>query len=402
LFQQGWTPALSFNNGDGLGPLFNAASCESCHRGGGRGTISTLLVKLSIPPQSAIQQAALDSHQLKEIGDPVYGTQLQDHAIAGVFREGSPRIALREVATRLGDGTTVTLQEPTYSVPAPYYGPLHADVMLSPRLGPPMIGLGLLEGVPAEDILALADADDRNGDGISGRPNYALDPATGKVLLGRFGWKAGNPTLRVQAAAAFFNDIGISTSVFPSASGDCTRRQTVCIGMPGAGDGVRESEASDGILDRTVLFVSTVGVPARRQADDATVLAGQRSFVGLGCAACHNPSLVTAANAPNPAHRSQRIWPYTDLLLHDMGDGLADRRPEGEASGSEWRTAPLWGIGLANVVAGGNARYLHDGRARTLPEAILWHGGEAQSARDAFAALSAAERDALVAFLMSL
>jgi CxxC motif-containing protein (DUF1111 family) len=401
LFRQGWTPALSFNNGDGLGPLFNAASCESCHRAGGRGPMHTLLLRLSIPPQTAVHQAALDGRQVKEIGDPIYGTQLQERAVKGAPREGSPKIVLRDVAVKLGDGSNVTLIEPTYSANALGYGPLHPDIMMSPRIGPPIIGLGLLEAVAAGDIEALADPNDADRDGISGRPNYALDPVTGKVLLGRFGWKAGTATLRAQTAAAFSNDIGISTSLIPTPHGDCTRAQAACIGMPTGGREGFDAEASETILSSVTLFTSSIGVPARRNADDPKVVAGQRAFVAAGCGGCHTPTLVTAALA-NPAHRSQRIWPYTDLLLHDMGEGLADRRPEGDATGSEWRTAPLWGIGLADVVAGTNARYLHDGRARNLTEAILWHGGEAKAARDAFATLPLAERDALLSFLRSL
>ncbi len=405
LFEQGWHPGNAFNSaeGPGLGPLFNASTCETCHRRGGRGPLHTVLLRLSIPPETPAQQAALDNREVKEIGDPIYGIQLQERAVPRLPREGGKRVVTREIVATLSDGTTVILTQPTFSFVFLNYGPLHDAVMLSARLGPPIIGLGLLESVASRDIEALADPDDADGDGISGRPNYVRDPATGQVVLGRFGWKAGVPSLRAQTAAAFSNDIGVSTSLFPAPHGDCTAQQTVCLGMAaGVTEGPVDTEAPDIILDQLTQFVSTLGVPARRNADDPEVLAGQRVFVGLGCGGCHTPTLVTSHAAEKAAHRSQRIWPYTDLLLHDMGEGLADHRPEGDATGFEWRTPPLWGIGLTELVFGGKAAFLHDGRAPTLTAAILWHGGEAQAARETFASLSPADREALLAFLTSL
>jgi CxxC motif-containing protein (DUF1111 family) len=265
-----------------------------------------------------------------------------------------------------------------------------------------MIGLGLAEQIPAEDILALADPDDRDGDGISGRPNWTRAPETGTVMLGRFGWKAGMASIRSQSASAFAGDIGISTPLVNLPHGDCTENQPECLSMPtGEQDRLGVSEAPDPVLDLVTFSAQTLGVPERRDVDDPGVLRGKEAFYGAGCASCHVPKFVTSRDAENPAHRFQLIWPYSDFLLHDLGEGLADHRPEGQADGYEWRTPPLWGIGLTETVSG-HTFFLHDGRARSLVEAILWHGGEAQAARDAFAAMSQATRDDLVAFLESL
>jgi CxxC motif-containing protein (DUF1111 family) len=337
-----------------------------------------------------------------EVGDPIYGTQLQDFAVPGLKAEGRMVIDYADLEVTLGDGTVVTLRAPTYSVADLAYGPLADTVMLSPRLANPMIGLGLVEQIPAEDILALADADDLDGDGISGRPNWTIEPVSQSVMLGRFGWKAGMASIRSQSAAAFAGDIGIATPLVNLPFGDCTENQPECLAMP-TGEQARlgVSEAPDPVLDLVTFYAQTLGVPERRNVDDPAVLRGKQAFYGAGCASCHVPKFVTSRNAENPAHRFQLIWPYADFLLHDMGAGLADHRPEGQADGFEWRTPPLWGIGLTEIVSG-HTFFLHDGRARDLPEAILWHGGEAQAARDAFAAMSRTTRDDLVAFLESL
>ena len=266
--------------------------------------------------------------------------------------------------------------------------------MISPRVAPQMIGLGLLEAVPEEDILARADPDDADGDGISGRPNRVLSEETGAPMLGRFGWKAGQPTIREQSASAFSGDIGISTAVLPDGWGECTEAQAGCRAAPHGG----APEADDTVLDLVTFYSRNLAVPARRDLDDPEVLRGKALFYEAGCAACHAPKFVTARLPDRPEQSFQLIWPYSDLLLHDMGEGLADHRPEARASGTEWRTAPLWGIGLTETVTG-RASFLHDGRARTLLEAVLWHGGEAQAARDRVVAMDAGEREALVRFL---
>lgn len=249
--------------------------------------------------------------------------------------------------------------------------------------------------------MALADADDADGDGISGRPNRVWSAAEGAVMLGRFGWKAGQATVADQTAHAFLGDIGISTPVLDAAWGECTATQAECRTAPGGADPVEGVEATRQMFDLTVFYARNLAVPGRRDVDDPQVLAGKRLFYGAGCAACHRPKLVTGRDSAGPEQAFQLIWPYTDLLLHDMGEGLADGRPEGEATGREWRTPPLWGIGLTDMVTE-FPTYLHDGRARSLLEAILWHGGEAEAARDKVAAMRRDERAALIAFLESL
>jgi CxxC motif-containing protein (DUF1111 family) len=412
LFRKLWVSSPSSTQAsDGLGPLFNARACQSCHLKDGRGRPPfdasresgvSMFLRLSVPPGENDTRLALDGVVAGEVGDPVYGTQLQDFAVPGVKAEGRMVIDYADLPVTLDDGTVVTLRQPHYSVADLAYGPLAPDVMLSPRVAPPMIGLGLVEQIPAADIEALADADDADGDGISGRANRTIDPESGRVMIGRFGWKAGMATVRSQSAAAFAGDIGISTPLVDLPHGDCTALQADCLKMPtGVQARLGTSEAPDPVLDLVTFYSQTLGVPERRGVGDASVLRGKAAFYGAGCAACHVPKFVTSRDAPNPAHKFQLVWPYSDFLLHDMGEGLADHRPEGLADGYEWRTPPLWGIGLTQTVSG-HTQLLHDGRARDLTEAILWHGGEGQAARDAFAALSKSTRDDLIAFLESL
>jgi CxxC motif-containing protein (DUF1111 family) len=282
------------------------------------------------------------------------------------------------------------------------YGPLDPHTTLSPRVTPQMIGLGLVEQIHPADLLAKADPDDRDGDGISGRVNRVQDPMTKELTIGRFGWKAQTPTIRQQTADAFAGDIGISTPEAPRPYGDCTTAQQKCLDKPtGVQPRLGDAEAPPPVMDLVTFYSQNLAVPARRDIAKPDVLAGKKLFYDTGCAACHTPKFVTRRDAPNKAQAFQLIWPYSDFLLHDMGDGLADGQAVGEAAGNEWRTPPLWGIGLTKRVSG-HSFFLHDGRARNLAEAILWHGGEAQKARDGFAALPAADRDRLIKFLESL
>jgi CxxC motif-containing protein (DUF1111 family) len=273
--------------------------------------------------------------------------------------------------------------------------------MFSPRVAPQMIGLGLLEAIPAAEIVARADPEDADGDGISGRAQIVWSAVHERPMLGRFGLKAGNATILDQSAGAFAGDIGISSPLVPAAHGDCTEAQAVCRGAPHGDGDAREFEIDMDALRLVEFYSANLAVPARRDVDDPEVLHGKRVFHETGCASCHTPKHVTARLEGRDEHSFQLIWPYTDLLLHDMGPGLADNRPEARASGREWRTPPLWGIGLTEQVSG-HTYFLHDGRARSLLEAILWHGGEAQAARDRVVEMPAADRDALIRFLESL
>ena len=413
LFRRVWVTAPSSTQAaDGLGPLFNARSCQRCHLKDGRGhppkgnfpedTAVSMFLRLSIPPQTEADKALLASRQANVIPDPTYGGQLQDFAIPGHAAEGRMHITYEDVPVELDDGTVVTLQKPSYKITDLGYGPPHPELMMSPRVAPQMIGLGLLEAIAEDDILANADPDDADGDGVSGRPNIVWDGQAGRTAVGRFGWKAGNPTVTQQSAGAFAGDIGIGNPLAPNPWGDCTEAQTACRQAPHGNTSVHDdAEVSGEALRLVVFYARNLAVPARRGVDDPDVLAGKRLFYDSGCVACHRPKYVTARRDDMPEQSFQLIWPYTDLLLHDMGDGLADGRPEGVANGREWRTAPLWGIGLTQTV-NGHSFLLHDGRARGVLEAILWHGGEAEATKRAVMALSAEERRQLVAFVESL
>jgi CxxC motif-containing protein (DUF1111 family) len=335
--------------------------------------------------------------------DPTYGGQLQDLAAPGHAAEGRMDITWTETPVTLADGTVVSLRAPTYAFTDPAYGAPDEGLMLSPRIAPQMIGLGLLEAIPAADILALADEDDADGDGISGRAQIVPSAEFGVPMLGRFGLKAGAPTVREQSAGAFAGDMGLSTVLHPDPSGDCTALQPDCRAAPaGQEAGVRDGLEVDGeSLDLVTFYSRNLGVPERRNIDDPTVLKGKEVFYTTGCQSCHTPKHVTHRLEGQPEQSFQLIWPYTDLLLHDMGPGLADGRPEGRASGSEWKTPPLWGLGLTETVSG-HTQLLHDGRARSVLEAILWHGGEAEAQRDAVATMASEDREALLAFLGSL
>lgn len=405
FFRSPWVIAPSTTTArDGLGPLFNTNACQNCHIKDGRGhppeqddvNAVSMLVRLSIPDDPAQAELIKKNGVLPE---PVYGGQLQDMAVPGVEPEGRVRIEYEPMPVRFRDGTVVELRKPTLSITHLGYGPMHPETRASVRIAPPMIGLGLLEAIPDTAILANADPDDKDGDGISGRPNWVWDDEQQTVVMGRFGWKAGQPNLNQQNVHAFSGDMGLTTSL--RNFDDCTPTQTDCLAAPNGNGPDGEPEVSDNIL-RLVLFYSrNLGVPARRNIENPQVLAGKNLFYEAGCQQCHTPQFKTRHDAAEPELANQVIRPYSDLLLHDMGAELADNRTEFQATGREWRTPPLWGIGLAQTVSR-HARFLHDGRARDLLEAVLWHGGEAQAAQRQVLAFDAEQRAALLAFLNSL
>ena len=391
FFTQNWVSAPASTEGrDGLGPTFNAFACSSCHRRDGRGAPPDepdnlgLLLRLSIPGEGPL--GGPNPH-------PDYGGQLQVRSLLGVPAEGQMDLTYEYIDGAYADGEPYELRRPRYGVSDLAFGPLGDDIMISPRLAPQVVGMGLLEAVPAASILAHADPDDADGDGISGRPNE-VPGEDGAKTLGRFGWKAGRATVRQQVAAAFNGDIGITSPLFPEEN--CPPTQTACREAPNGGT----PEITPSRLDSVALYARTLAVPALRDAEDEQVRRGYKLFEEFGCASCHLPTLETGPSDIE-ALAYQVFHPFTDLLLHDMGEGLADGRPEFDAGGREWRTPPLWGLGLLEEVNG--FRFLlHDGRARTPAEAILWHGGEAEDAMEAFRGASAEERAALQRFLESL
>ncbi len=397
----------------GLGPLYNATACADCHFRDGRGGPPPAAARrqpgtpeLSLPPVLArLARSAKSTSSASSEPDPVYGGQLNDHG-AGTVPEG--RVVVEDERVTAEDGTV--LLRPRARVVDLARGPLDSRTRISLRIPPTLVGLGLLEAVPDAELEALADPDDLDGDGVSGRVQRLADwdgpggyRSTGDTVVGRFGWKGGEPSLDAQVAKAFHQDMGVTSPFHPEPN--CMAGDTACRARRGA----PELGADD--LARVALYVRLLGPPVRRDWQDAQVLAGRDTFMAIGCASCHRPQLHTAppgSPVPGGADRTvlpelagQTIRPYTDLLLHDMGPGLDDGVAEHEAASSEWRTAPLWGLGLLEEV-NGHVRLLHDGRARSFEEAILWHGGEADRAREAYLRLSEDRRSALLRFLGSL
>lgn len=373
----------------GLGPIFNSVSCVSCHIGDGRGKVPnpgeamiSLLFKMSLPGQ--------DEHG-GPLAVPGFGTQLQHRANAGVQAEGTMGIIYTYEQNYFADGTSYELRIPSYSILNSYV-PMPGGTLFSPRLAPPVFGLGLLEAIPEMSIIAREDQGDADGDGISGRANYVWNYETKKTVLGRFGWKAGSPTILQQSASAYLEDMGITTFLFPKESSFSQIQY---------GNTIASIELSDSLLHAVTFYLKTVAVPGRRDVSNEVVRRGRALFTEGKCAACHTPSHRTAVNVAFKELSNQLIFPYTDLLLHDMGAGLSDNRPEFLAQGNEWRTPPLWGIGLTENV-NGHSNYLHDARARTLTEAIMWHGGEGTYSREFFRNLSASDRAAMLRLLKSL
>ncbi|KPA23578.1 hypothetical protein shim_01870 [Shimia sp. SK013] len=393
MFEKLWVASPSSTRAsDGLGPFYHARSCGSCHVNDGRGFAGTdgLLIRVSVPDGDG-----------GTMPHPTYGGQLQHKALSGMQAEFQLGIRYDEGSVALAGGESADLRVPSYDLDL-RQGPLGDGAMISARVAPAMIGLGLLEAIPSETILALADPEDANNDGISGRANVVTSAEYGVPMLGRFGHKATLPTVSEQAAAAFSADLGLSTPLFPWHWGDCTEVQQDCRTAPHGGDPEREGlEVDSRAMGVVALYSRNLGVPARARVDDPEVLRGKELFHVSGCVGCHTPKHVTHRLDGGGTGSFQLIWPYTDLLLHDMGDGLADGRPDGLATGREWRTAPLWGLGLV-AQAGGQQGYLHDGRARTVLEAVLWHGGEAGPAKEKVVAMPPEDRAALLAFLESL
>jgi len=394
FFNQNWIEApASVPSRDGLGPLFNARSCSGCHFKDGRGRppeankpLDSMLLRVSQPgagPHGA------------PLGHPVYGDQLQTQALPGMAAEAEVVIEYAENGGQYADGSRYSLRTPSYRLEHPAYGETGDSLLISPRVAPALIGLGLLEAVPETVLLDLADPEDRDRNGISGRVNRVWDVARQAEVIGRFGWKAEQPSVEQQSAGAFAGDMGLTSRLFPNDNRSPV--QLAAISRPSGGS----PEVSDEVLAAVVLYARTLAVPAARRLDEKVRLEGNLLFEQMGCANCHAPALKTDPLSGLPELGGQEIHPYSDLLLHDMGAGLSDSRPSYLAQGSEWRTAPLWGLGLYARV-NGHTLLLHDGRARNTAEAILWHGGEAASAQRAFRTANAPQREALIAFVEAL
>ncbi|WP_217895675.1 di-heme oxidoredictase family protein [Oceanospirillum sanctuarii] len=407
FFKAPWVMAPSSTTArDGLGPLVNTNACQNCHLKDGRGHVPdfndkrdamteqavSLFLRLSRP---AISEA--DQQQQAKFGplpDPVYGGQLQNMAMPGITPEGEMKLTYSQKTLTYPDGSQTHLRTPHYELINPAYGKPAEDLQMSPRIAPHMAGLGLLELIPEEAILANADPEDSDQNGISGKANRVWDRQQQASSLGRFGWKAAEPTLKQQNSGAFAGDMGLTTSLHTDT--DCTQHQPC---EKSASGGI--PEVPDKTLNHVTFYTQHLAVPMQRETSSEAVQQGYQHFNTAGCNQCHIENWKTGQAADRPELSNQKIRPFTDLLLHDMGEDLADNRPEYLANGREWRTAPLWGVGINKVVTG-QENYLHDGRARTLEEAILWHGGEAETAKNNFMSLPQNERQQLIRFLESL
>ena len=400
-FKRRWIAPITFNGEWGLGPTFIQTRCSECHVNNGRGgpprapdeQLATMLVRLSLPGAS-------------EHGgprpDPNYGDQIQNNALQGqeidlqyahemVPAEAALYLDWEERSVALPDGEKVSLRKPVLRIEKLAFGPPGEGAMTSLRNAPPVVGLGLLEAVLEETVLTLAQAQRKLG--LNGRPNYVWDAVNRRTALGRFGWKANTPSLLQQVAGAFLGDIGVTSWIFPDQN--CPPVQHACQIQ----DPANNPEVIKADLDDMELWLRALAVPAPRNANDPVVLRGEELFRQAACGGCHVPELKTAETYPAfPKLANRTFRAYTDLLVHDMGDELADGRPDFKAGPRDWRTAPLWAVGLSGVVNGQSA-LLHDGRARNVAEAILWHGGEATASRDAFGKLPKADREALVKFV---
>ena len=424
FFRQPWVIApASTDSRDGLGALFNVAACQSCHVKDGRGhapltsedDADSLLIRLAMPATTNKQRQQLQNSLIEKVVHPMYGGQLQDRGIQGVPAEARIAVEWRDKPVTFADGHVETLRAPTFNLTNPGYGPFDDELMVSPRIALPMIGLGLLEQIPDADIKKQAIKANNADSDIKGKFNWVMDPQTGKVALGRFGWKAGQTKLLTQNQSAFNEDMGLTSNIRPNES--CMPTQTACLnattGADEQGNGKPPVEVNDEVAKFVEFYTRNLAVPHRRNADDKIVLAGKKRFYDMGCQSCHTPRYqLPKTDDDHIEQHGQVIYPYTDLLLHDMGDELADRTIAGKlpskglqveflANSYEWRTPALWGIGLAQTVDP-QATFLHDGRARTLMEAVLWHGGEAMKQQQKVLKLDKQGRAELNAFLMSL
>lgn len=392
LFNQSWVPVAVSSDRDGLGPTFNANACAGCHFKDGRGRPLVngedsrgFLMRVSLPGEDEFGGP---------LGVPGYNTQIQDQSNEGVPFEAKVIVDYETISGTYTDGTPYELRKPVYTLNQEQFGSL-AGVQSSPRVAQQTIGMGLISALPDSEILKYEDELDNNGDGISGRANFVWNPDLGQVDLGKYGWKANAPSLKMQIVGAFHGDMGLTTSIF--GENDCPSPQLDCQNAPNGG----EPEVTDEQLDLVLFYQQGLAVPNRRNFREESVLKGKVLFNDLNCIGCHAIDQVTGSFPSNPLLENVTIRPYSDFLLHDMGEELADNRPDFLANGSEWRTQPLWGIGLIATV-NDHTFFLHDGRARNIEEAILWHGGEAEQIKQEFIDLTAEEREQLIDFINSL
>lgn len=427
FFENPWVAgSASTSSRDGVGALLNNNACQDCHIRDGRGhapnvsatddgtDFSSILLKSARANIDPADRALMEQSLLAKVADSSVGGQLQHDAVAGVPKEVDLRVSYTPVQIQFADGSALELRKPVWQLTSNYSGyDFDSDSVFSARVAPSMIGMGLLALIPEAEIIANQDVADSNGDGISGKANYVWSIAEQAVQLGRFGWRAGQPSVLEQSAGAFVNDMGLTSRL--QLTDNCQPHQAECLASPnGNGDSVNsyDYEVADSILDAVDFYASHLAVPVRRNVEDEQVQAGKALFNDAGCVACHIAHYQTSSSAAQPELSDQTIYPYTDLLLHDMGADLADFTRDNQpadsavlveflANAREWRTPPLWGLGLTKTVDP-DATLLHDGRARTILEAIVWHGGEAEAAKQQVLQMTSEQRQQLLAFLNDL
>lgn len=404
FFRDPWVVAPASTTGrDGVGPLFNTRSCITCHHDGGRGPMSPVGLH---KPSSLLIRIGSTVEGVNAV-DPNYGGQIQPRSITLLNKsvaeqpQGEAMLDLQyeTLKGQYADGSSYELIKPSYTLSHFSHGPLAANLGLSPRYAPSIYGMGLLDAISDKDLLAQEDINDADNDGISARYNRVVDRITNEQqAIGRFGFKALHPSLDQQVAAAFVGDIGITSPLFPDEN--CTKVQVGCqqVAKIGHPTGL---EAPERVMRRVNAFSAYIGVQPARRLTSKTVQKGRTLFYQTGCNACHTTSYTTDKDYALKELANQKIWPYTDLALHDMGEGLSDGITESDANGREWRTPPLWSIGLQKELST-TARFLHDGRARSIEEAILWHGGEATTSQQQFIQMTKAQRDSLLAFIKAI
>ena len=410
VFQKFWVPSPSSTTAsDGLGPLFNTRSCNNCHRNNGRGHAPEAGISGASIPSFMVRFGKTYEHYNEpstyiypNIGDPNYGGQLQGQSSPGILPEGDFHLSYETKIVTLGDGSKVSLRKPTLHWISLHYGPLQKDTGITLLNSPPLIGMGLLDNIPDKTIIDAADPLDKDNDGISGKVSWLPSTQGRSPTVGRFGYKASTPSVSVQNQLAFNTDLGLSTQHFPAPSGDCTPLQTECMQSPNGNSvhlgNLEVDEQQSRLVD---LYVSLAAPPAMRNLSEPDFLDGKDIFMASGCASCHTPKMTTDNQSSFHVLKNRTFYPFTDMLLHDMGAELSAGFPSYSATPQEWRTAPLWGLGLSEQVSG-RVGFLHDGRARTIEEAILWHGGEAEQSQQAYKRLSKEYRQKLIYFLESL
>ncbi len=392
FFNIPWAEAPSATSArDGLGPLYSANTCIHCHPNNGAGIATknthisrSLVMRLSLKHDENTSKELLEKKGF--IPEPIYGGQLSLHSTSNTPYEGRIHVSYEKINGRYDDNTSYELLSPSYTIDNLQYGPFHKNVNIAPHIGLALVGLGAIESIEEKDILSQEDIDDRDKDGISGKANWVYNPESKRQELGRFTWKAAASTVKQQAANAAHNDMSLSNPIYPG--DNCTDVQKECKNAP---QGRHEFDLPMDRLDAITFYLKTLRIPRQRKSENFDK--GKKLFNEIGCVKCHTSSYKLSDG--------NTIHPFSDFLLHDMGEELSDGHTMFDAEANEFRTPPLWGIGLYKKVSKKTA-LLHDGRARSIEEAILWHNGEAKIQKEMFTKLTKEKREYLLEYLKNI